>query len=198
MRLSAEIFSADRGSTSVIVRSTEDREVYDTFTFRGAGHRTRASSMVSAVEGFQDARLDDMVEAVADATTGEFERLKEFGIRASSQGDKVALTFRGVTTTVASPHLQRVAGFIAGVGFDPLTISFRTAKRQRLTAAATDVLVKQALELRDRPIEAMCLAGPRPRVLWVRASGQRDLPSGRDRSEILRKQWARTLAILAE
>lgn len=45
--------------------------------------------------------LDDMVEAVADATTGEFERLKEFGIRASSQGDKVALTFRGVTTTVA-------------------------------------------------------------------------------------------------
>ena len=56
MRLSAEIFSADRGSTSVIVRSTEDREVYDTFTFRGAGHRTRASSMVSAVEGFQDAR----------------------------------------------------------------------------------------------------------------------------------------------
>lgn len=102
------------------------------------------------------------------------------------------------TAASASPHLQRVAGFIAGVGFDPLTISFRTAKRQRLTVAATDVLVKQALELRDRPIEAMCLAGPRPRVLWVRASGRRDLPSGRDRSEILRKQWARTLAILAE
>ena len=45
--------------------------------------------------------LDDMIEAVADASTGEFERLKEFGIQASSQGDKVALTFRGVTTTVA-------------------------------------------------------------------------------------------------
>lgn len=45
--------------------------------------------------------LDDMVEAVADASTGEFERLKEFGIQASSQGDKVAITFRGVTTTVA-------------------------------------------------------------------------------------------------
>lgn len=44
--------------------------------------------------------LNDMVEAVADAATGEFERLKEFGIRASSEGDKVKFTFQGVTTTV--------------------------------------------------------------------------------------------------
>jgi hypothetical protein len=44
--------------------------------------------------------LDQMIEAVADATTGEFERLKEFGIKASSQGDNVAFTFQGVTTTV--------------------------------------------------------------------------------------------------
>lgn len=41
-----------------------------------------------------------MVEAVADATTGEFERLKEFGIKAKSEGDNVSFTFRGVTTTV--------------------------------------------------------------------------------------------------
>lgn len=44
--------------------------------------------------------LEQMVEAVADATTGEFERLKEFGIRASSEGDRVSLTFRGVTTNI--------------------------------------------------------------------------------------------------
>ncbi|MBU2134829.1 MAG: hypothetical protein KKA45_01400, partial [Alphaproteobacteria bacterium] len=36
--------------------------------------------------------LDQAVEAFADAATGEFERLKEFGIRASQEGDKV--TFR--------------------------------------------------------------------------------------------------------
>jgi len=34
-------------------------------------------------------------EAVADASTGEFERLKEFGIKANSQGDQVVLQFRG-------------------------------------------------------------------------------------------------------
>jgi len=44
--------------------------------------------------------LKQMVEAVADATTGEFERLKEFGIRAKKEGDQVTFTFRGVETTV--------------------------------------------------------------------------------------------------
>jgi len=44
--------------------------------------------------------LNQMIEAVADAATGEFERLKEFGIKSSSEGDKVSFTFRGITTTV--------------------------------------------------------------------------------------------------
>lgn len=44
--------------------------------------------------------LMQMIEAVADATTGEFERLKEFGIKAKQEGDKVSLTFRGTTTTI--------------------------------------------------------------------------------------------------
>ncbi len=44
--------------------------------------------------------LNQMIEAVADAATGEFERLKEFGIKSSQQGDNVSFTFRGVTTTV--------------------------------------------------------------------------------------------------
>ena len=42
--------------------------------------------------------LNQMIEAVADAATGEFERLKEFGIRSSKQGENVAFTFQGVTT----------------------------------------------------------------------------------------------------
>jgi hypothetical protein len=44
--------------------------------------------------------LNQMIEAVADATTGEFERLKEFGIKSRQQGDRVTFTFRGVSTTV--------------------------------------------------------------------------------------------------
>lgn len=41
-----------------------------------------------------------LTEAMIDAQTGEFERLKEFGIRASKSGDQVAFTFKGVTKEV--------------------------------------------------------------------------------------------------
>lgn len=42
----------------------------------------------------------EFIEAVADASTFEFERLKEFGIKASQAGDKVTFTFQGQQTTV--------------------------------------------------------------------------------------------------
>jgi phage tail tape-measure protein len=44
--------------------------------------------------------LDDMVEAVADAAMGEYERLKEFGIKASDAGDHVVMNFKGQATEV--------------------------------------------------------------------------------------------------
>lgn len=37
--------------------------------------------------------LDEAVEAFADAATGEFERLKEFGVRAKTEGDKVTFSW---------------------------------------------------------------------------------------------------------
>ncbi|MEO1208298.1 MAG: hypothetical protein AAFX78_02030 [Cyanobacteria bacterium J06638_20] len=44
--------------------------------------------------------FDQFVEALLDAQTGEFERLKEFGIQASRSGDQVTLAFRGMQQTV--------------------------------------------------------------------------------------------------
>lgn len=46
--------------------------------------------------------LDQVVEAILDATTGENERLKEFGITASKAGDQVTFAFKGVEKTVAN------------------------------------------------------------------------------------------------
>jgi hypothetical protein len=45
-------------------------------------------------------QFDQLAEAVIDAQVGEFERLKEFGIRASKQGDQVTFTFKGVEKQV--------------------------------------------------------------------------------------------------
>jgi len=59
--------------------------------------------------------LDQMIEAVADASTGEFERLKEFGIKASSQGDQVTLTFQGVATTIGK-NAEEITGYLQSIG----------------------------------------------------------------------------------
>lgn len=59
--------------------------------------------------------LNDAVEAVADAATGEFERLKEFGIRASSEGDRVTFTFQGVSTTVRK-NAEEIEAYLRRIG----------------------------------------------------------------------------------
>lgn len=48
----------------------------------------------------QGKSFDQLTEAIIDAQTGEFERLKEFGIRAQKEGDKVSFTFKGVKEQV--------------------------------------------------------------------------------------------------
>lgn len=44
--------------------------------------------------------FDQLVEAMLDAQTGEFERLKEFGVTARSEGDRVTFSFKGQQTQV--------------------------------------------------------------------------------------------------
>jgi hypothetical protein len=44
--------------------------------------------------------FNQLSEAIIDAQVGEFERLKEFNIRAQDAGDKVIFTFKGVQTQV--------------------------------------------------------------------------------------------------
>lgn len=59
--------------------------------------------------------LNQMIEAVADAATGEFERLKEFGIRAAKQGDQVTFTFRGVSKTIKSSS-EEITQYLKNIG----------------------------------------------------------------------------------
>ncbi len=59
--------------------------------------------------------LDQMIEAVADAATGEFERLKEFGIRANKQGEQVTLTFQGVSKTIGNSAAE-ITAYLQSIG----------------------------------------------------------------------------------
>jgi hypothetical protein len=52
------------------------------------------------VAASQKKNMNDYVEAILDAQTGENERLKEFGILAKKNGDTVSFSFKGVTKEV--------------------------------------------------------------------------------------------------
>lgn len=70
--------------------------------------------------------LNQMIEAVADASTGEFERLKEFGIKAKKEGDQVSLTFQGVTTTIQNSAAD-ITKYLENIG----NVSFGGAMEER-------------------------------------------------------------------
>jgi hypothetical protein len=57
----------------------------------------------------------DFIEAVADASVAEFERLKEFGIKAANEGDTVTFRFRGVTTSVKN-NSEEIQQYLIGLG----------------------------------------------------------------------------------
>ncbi len=72
---------------------------------------TKYGDLASSVgKGF-----DQLVEGIADAVTGQFERLKEFGIKASQEGDKVSFTFKGQKTVVDN-NADSIKNYILSLG----------------------------------------------------------------------------------
>lgn len=63
----------------------------------------------------QSKPLMQFVEAVADATHQQYERLKEFGIDASKNGSMVAFTFKGVTTQLKD-NAKDIQAYLKGIG----------------------------------------------------------------------------------
>ena len=59
--------------------------------------------------------LGQLVEGLVDAQTFEFERLKEFGILARQEGDKVTFTFRE-QKTVVDKNAESIRNYILGLG----------------------------------------------------------------------------------
>lgn len=59
--------------------------------------------------------LNQMIEAVADASTFEFERLKEFGIKAKQNKNDVEFTFQG-TTTVVKKSAADIEQYLLNIG----------------------------------------------------------------------------------
>lgn len=79
---------------------------------RPTEERLRSFGNTAAAQGKS---LSQFIEAVADASTMEFERLKEFGIKARQQADSVSFTFQNVTTTVGK-NSEEITEFLENIG----------------------------------------------------------------------------------
>lgn len=93
----------------------EITEAFVKLTNLGLNPSERALTSFGDTASAMGKSLDQFIEAVADATTGEFERLKEFGIKSSSEGDRVRFTFRGITTEVGK-NSREIEEFLIGLG----------------------------------------------------------------------------------
>jgi hypothetical protein len=97
------------------------------FVNRGLNPSMAEMTKMADLAASQGKSFDQLTEAVLDAGGGEFERLKEFGIKASKSGDQVSLSFKGVNQTVkntpqaingalmAFGNMQGVAGSTAAI-----------------------------------------------------------------------------------
>jgi prefoldin subunit 5 len=132
-------------------------------------------SNTAAASGKQ---IMDFVEAVADATTGEFERLKEFGIKTSKEGEKVAFTFQGVTTSIkndatainqylenignttfagsAAAQMETLSGAVSNVSasYDNMLLSINAATGSSETAKGVLVSVTTVMDSLTSAISA--------------------------------------------
>jgi len=70
--------------------------------------------------------LDQMIEAVADASTFQFERLRDFGITTKTEGEKVAVTFQGVTKTIGKNSAE-IVKYLTDIG----NVNFAAAMNER-------------------------------------------------------------------
>lgn len=90
-------------------------EAYIKLVNRGIKPITSELTNIGDLAASQGKSVDQLIEAILDAMTGENERLKEFGIKASKSGNTVKYTFRGVTTEVQNSE-EAIKNYMLSLG----------------------------------------------------------------------------------
>lgn len=90
-------------------------EAYIKLINRGIKPTTSELTNMGDLAASQGKSVDQLIEAILDAMTGENERLKEFGIKASKSGNTVKYTFRGVTTEVQNTE-EAIKSYLLSLG----------------------------------------------------------------------------------
>ena len=87
--------------------------------------------------------ITDLAQAVFNATTGEMEMLKQFGIVAKQNGDKVEMTFEGQTVTIDKTR-DSIAEYVKAIGEDRFEGALE-ARLNTVSGAFSNVADKSSL-----------------------------------------------------
>lgn len=91
-------------------------ESYVKLVNRGFKPTTAEITKLGDLAASQGKQFDQLTEALLDAQSGEFERLKEFGIKAKTVGDNVTLSFKGQSVEVNKFNEGALRNAILGFG----------------------------------------------------------------------------------
>ncbi len=83
---------------------------------RGFDPTTAELTKMGDLAASQGKSFDQYVEALLDAQTGEYERLKEFGIKAKTTGDIVTFSFKGIEKQVKKTDQEAIRNAIISFG----------------------------------------------------------------------------------
>jgi len=126
-------------------------EVSNAFvTFRNAGLSPTQDMMseIGNIAAGMGKRFDDVAKAVFNATTGEFEMLKQLGIKVKVEGDNLTAIFRGTETKLKN-NTDEILGFIRSIGKEEFAGALE-ARAETLSGAFSnfqDALAETAMEL---------------------------------------------------
>lgn len=87
----------------------------------------------------QGKSINQFVEAILDAQTGEFERLKEFGIIAKKNGDQLQVSFKGQTTTIKNTS-EEISKYLLSLGQLPSISGAASAVAKTLDGSISNLL----------------------------------------------------------
>lgn len=90
-------------------------EAYIKLVNRGIKPTSQELANMGDLAASQGKSVEQLIEAILDAMTGENERLKEFGIKASKSGETTKFTFRGVTTEVRNSE-EAIKDYMLSLG----------------------------------------------------------------------------------
>lgn len=143
-------FKGDTLKTSGVFQALQEFAARTPFTFkeitesftklvnRGFEPTIEQLTLIGDLAASQGKSFDQLAEAILDAQTGEFERLKEFGIKAALNGDKVTLSFKGQKQEIANTEEAIRSAIIAYGALDGVTGSL-AAQSETLKGVESNV-----------------------------------------------------------